>query len=127
IPAVVFTDPEVAWCGLTEAQALDRGIDVAVSRFPWAASGRATTMGTREGVTKLVIEPSTERVLGIGVAGHGAGELMGEAVMAIEMGVRVSDLHLAVHAHPTLAETLMEAASLYFGHSPHYLGRQTRS
>ncbi|MFN8585919.1 MAG: dihydrolipoyl dehydrogenase [Dehalococcoidia bacterium] len=126
IPAVVFTDPEVAWCGLTEAQALDRGIDVAVSRFPWAASGRATTMGTREGVTKLVIEPSTERVLGIGVTGHGAGELMGEAVMAIEMGVRVSDLHLAVHAHPTLAETLMEAASLYFGHSPHYLGRQTR-
>ncbi|MGE0226990.1 MAG: dihydrolipoyl dehydrogenase [Dehalococcoidia bacterium] len=126
IPAVVFTDPEVAWCGLTEAQAIDRGIDIAVSRFPWAASGRATTMGTREGVTKLVIEPSTERVLGIGITGHGAGELMGEAVMAIEMGVRVSDLHLAVHAHPTLAETLMEAASLYFGHSPHYLGRQTR-
>lgn len=126
IPAVVFTDPEVAWCGLTEAQALDRGIDVAVSRFPWAASGRATTMGTREGVTKLVIEPSTERVLGIGITGQGAGELMGEAVMAIEMGARVSDLHLAVHAHPTLAETLMEAASLYFGHSPHYLGRQTR-
>jgi len=126
IPAVVFTDPEVAWCGLTEAQALDRGIDIAVSRFPWAASGRATTMARNEGVTKLVIEPSTERILGIGITGRGAGELMGEAILALEMGTRVSDLHLAIHAHPTLAETLMEAASLYFGHSPHYIARQAR-
>jgi dihydrolipoamide dehydrogenase len=126
IPAVIFTDPEVAWCGLTEAQALDRGIDVAVSRFPWAASGRALTMGAPEGVTKLVVEPSTERILGIGITGRGAGELMGEAITAIEMGARVSDLHLAIHAHPTLAETLMEAASLYFGHSPHYIARPAR-
>jgi dihydrolipoamide dehydrogenase len=126
IPAVIFTDPEIAWCGLTEAQALDRGIDIAVSRFPWAASGRALTMGTTEGVTKLVIEPSTERILGIGITGKGAGELMGEAILAIEMGARVSDLHLTIHSHPTLAETLMEAASLYFGHSPHYIARQVR-
>jgi dihydrolipoamide dehydrogenase len=126
IPAVIFTDPEVAWCGLTEAQALDRRIDVAVSRFPWAASGRALTKGAPEGVTKLVVEPSTERILGIGITGRGAGELMGEAITAIEMGARVSDLHLAIHAHPTLAETLMEAASLYFGHSPHYIARPAR-
>jgi len=126
IPAVIFTEPEIAWCGLTEAQALDRGIDIATSRFPWAASGRAMTMGATEGVTKLVIEPSTERILGIGMTGRGAGELLGEAMLAIEMGTRVSDLHLTIHAHPTLAETLMEAASLYFGHSPHYIARQSR-
>jgi dihydrolipoamide dehydrogenase len=126
IPAVIFTDPEIAWCGLTETQARERGLEVEVSRFPWVASGRASTMGRSDGVTKLVIEPGTERILGIGITGAGAGELMGEAMLAVEMGTRVSDLHLTIHAHPTLAETLMEAASLYFGHSPHYIARQSR-
>ena len=126
IPAVVFTDPEVAWCGLTETQARDRGIEVRVSSFPWLASGRSVTMGRLDGLTKLVVEPDTERILGIGIVGRGAGELMGEAVTAIEMGTRVEDLHLAIHAHPTLAETLMEAASLYYGQSPHYIARPPR-
>ena len=126
IPAVVFTDPELAWCGLTEGQARERGIPFEVSRFPWAASGRNITMGRTDGLTKLIIEPGTERILGIGIVGVGAGELMGEATLAIEMGTRVTDLHLTVHAHPTLAETLMEAGSLYFGHSPHYIARAPR-
>lgn len=126
IPAVVFTDPEVAWCGLTEMQARERGIEVSISKFPWIASGRSVTMGRLDGITKLIIEPDTERILGIGIAGRGAGELMGEAVTAIEMGTRVQDLHLAIHAHPTLAETLMEAASLYYGQSPHYVARPPR-
>ena len=126
IPAVVFTDPEVAWCGLTETQARDRGIEVRVTSFPWIASGRSVTMGRLDGLTKLIVEPDTERILGIGIVGKGAGELMGEAVTAIEMGTRVEDLHLAIHAHPTLAETLMEAASLYYGQSPHYIARPTR-
>lgn len=126
IPAVVFTDPEIAWCGLTEAQARERGIEVEVTRFPWAASGRAVTIGRADGVTKLLVEPGTGRIIGIGIAGPGAGELMGEAALAIEMGTRVSDLHLTIHAHPTLSETLMEAASLYFGQSPHYIARAPR-
>jgi dihydrolipoamide dehydrogenase len=126
IPAVVFTDPEIAWCGLTEAQAHEQGIPVEVSRFPWAASGRTITMGRNDGLTKLLIEPRTERILGIGIVGSGAGELIGEAVLALEMGTRVEDLHLTVHAHPTLSETLMEAASLYYGQSPHYIARPPR-
>ena len=127
IPAVIFTDPEVAWCGLTETQARERAIPIEVSRFPWAASGRAITIGRTDGMTKLIIESGTERILGIGITGPGAGELMGEAVLAIEMGTTVSDLHLTIHAHPTLAETLMEAASLYFGHSPHFMARPPRT
>lgn len=126
IPAVIFTDPEVAWCGLTETQARERAIPIEVSRFPWAASGRALTMGRSDGLTKLIIESGTERILGIGITGPGAGELIGEAVLALEMGATVTDLHLTVHAHPTLAETLMETASLYFGHSPHFIARPPR-
>lgn len=119
IPAVVFTDPEVAWCGLTEAEAKAKGIEVTVSKFPWGASGRALTFDRPDGVTKLIVEPESERLLGIGIVGHGAGELIAEGVLALEMGATVKDLALTVHPHPTLSETLMEAAEMFFGHATH--------
>src|SRR4051812_16016243 len=121
IPAVVFTDPEVAWCGLTEAEAKTRGIQVQVSKFPWAASGRALTFDRPDGLTKLIIEPDTERILGVGIVGHGAGELIAEGVLAVEMGATVKDLALTVHPHPTLSETLMEAAEAFYGHATHIM------
>ncbi len=124
IPAVVFTDPELAWTGLTETEARMQGIDIEVSSFPWGASGRATTIGRNDGVTKLILEPGTERVLGVGIAGSGAGELIAEATLAVEMGARADDLRLTIHAHPTLSETVMEAAELFFNTSPHYIGRR---
>ena len=119
IPAVVFTDPEVAWCGLTENEAREKGIEVKVSRFSWAASGRALANDKTDGVTKLIIEPETERILGVGMVGSGAGELISEGVLAIEMGATAKDLAEAVHPHPTLSETLMEAAEAFYGHSTH--------
>jgi dihydrolipoamide dehydrogenase len=119
IPAVVFTDPEVAWCGLTESDAAQAGRSVAVSRFPWTASGRALTLGGRDGVTKLVIDPETERVLGVGITGPGAGELIAEGVLAVEMAALATDLELSIHPHPTLSETIMEAAGAFHGRSPH--------
>jgi dihydrolipoamide dehydrogenase len=124
IPAVVFTDPEVAWAGLTENEARDQGIPFEIARFPWIASGRATTLERNDGLTKLVLEPRTERILGVGIAGVGAGELIAEGVLAVEMGARVADLMMTIHAHPTLSETLMEAAGLHLGHSSHYIPRQ---
>jgi dihydrolipoamide dehydrogenase len=124
IPAVVFTDPEVAWCGLTEAEAKEKGITVQVSKFPWAASGRALTFDRPEGVTKLIVDPETERVLGVGIVGHGAGELIAEGVLAIEMGATVKDLELTVHPHPTLSETFMEAAEAFYGHATHIFARK---
>lgn len=123
VPAVVFTDPEIAWCGLTEEEAEAEGMDVNVSRFPWAASGRATTLNRNEGVTKLVTEPETNRVLGVGLCGVGAGELVAEGTLAVEMGATAEDLLLTIHPHPTLSETLMEAAELIYGPSTHYKGR----
>jgi len=117
IPAVVFTDPEVAWCGLTEAEAKQKGKEVQVAKFPWAASGRALTFDRTDGLTKLIIDPESERILGVGIVGYGAGELISEAVLAIEMGATAKDLALAVHPHPTLSETLMEAAEVFYGHS----------
>ncbi len=119
IPAVVFTDPEIAWCGLTETQAKSENRPVEIARFPWAASGRATTMDRGDGLTKLLIDSETERILGIGIAGSGAGELIAEGALAIEMGALASDLKLTIHPHPTLSETLMEAAEVFFGQSTH--------
>jgi dihydrolipoamide dehydrogenase len=119
IPAVVFTDPEVAWCGLTETEARDQGIDVQIARFPWAASGRAMTLDRDEGLTKLVIDTETERILGVGLVGPGAGELIAEGVLAVEMAALASDLKLSIHPHPTLSETMMEAAEVFFGQSTH--------
>jgi dihydrolipoamide dehydrogenase len=119
IPAVVFTDPEVAWCGLTEDEARGQGRKVAVARFPWAASGRAMTLGRDDGLTKLVIDPDTERILGVGIVGPGAGELIAEGVLAVEMAALAGDLRLSIHPHPTLSETMMEAAEVFFGQSTH--------
>jgi len=115
IPAVVFTDPEIAWAGLTETEAAARGRKVEVARFPWAASGRAQAAGRTEGMTKWLIDPASDRVLGCGIMGPGAGELIGEAVLAIEMGAAVSDLAHSIHPHPTLSETLHAAAEVYLG------------
>jgi len=119
IPAVVFTDPEIAWAGITENQAIEKGIKFELAKFPWAASGRATTLDRNDGVTKLIIDPDTERILGIGICGPGAGEMIAEGVLAIEMGATVKDLALTIHPHPTLSETVMEAAELFYGHSSH--------
>jgi dihydrolipoamide dehydrogenase len=119
IPAVVFTDPEIAWCGLTEEQAKREGRRFEVAKFSWGASGRATTLGRNDGLTKLLVEVGTQRVLGVGIVGAGAGELIAEGVLAIEMGAVVSDLKLSIHPHPTLSETVMEAAEVFFGQSTH--------
>ncbi|MGD8779629.1 MAG: dihydrolipoyl dehydrogenase, partial [Ignavibacteria bacterium] len=119
IPAVVFTDPELAWAGLTENQAKEKGIKVEVARFPWAASGRATTVGRNDGLTKLIIDPETERILGVGIVGVNAGEMISEGVLAVEMASLASDIGLSIHPHPTLSETVMEAADVYLGHSVH--------
>jgi dihydrolipoamide dehydrogenase len=127
IPAVVFTDPELAWCGLTETEAKEKGIPVQVAKFPWAASGRALTLDRTDGVTKLVIDPESERILGVGIVGRGAGELIAEGVLAIEMGATAKDLALCVHPHPTLSETLMESAEVFFGHSTHTFTRKDSS
>ncbi len=120
IPAVVFTDPEIAWCGLSENQATKEKRTIEVARFPWAASGRAVTLDRSDGVTKLILDPETHRVLGVGIAGPGAGELIAEGVLAVEMGALASDIQYAIHAHPTLSETVMEAAEVFFGHSSHF-------
>jgi len=119
IPAVVFTDPEIAWCGLTEIDAAKAGLEVTVAKFPWAASGRALTLDRTEGLTKLIIDPKTQRVLGMGIVGVGAGEMIAEGVIAIEMGAVAQDLKLSIHPHPTLSETVMEAAESFFGQSTH--------
>jgi dihydrolipoamide dehydrogenase len=119
IPAVVFTDPEIAWAGLTEAQARQTGRAVTVAKFPWAASGRAITLDRIDGMTKLLIDPGTERILGVGIVGSGAGELIAEGVLAIEMGANATDLKLSIHPHPTLTETLMESAEAFFGQATH--------
>ena len=119
IPAVVFTDPEVAWCGLTETDAQKQNREVVVARFPWAASGRALTLDRPDGMTKLILDPKTERVLGVGIVGPGAGELIAEGTLAVEMGANAADVKLTIHAHPTLSETLMESAEVFFGHATH--------
>jgi dihydrolipoamide dehydrogenase len=115
IPAVVFTDPEIAWCGLTETQAQKENRNIKVAKFPWAASGRALTLDRTEGMTKLIIDPDSERVLGVGIVGVGAGELISEGVLAVEMAALAGDLELTIHPHPTLSETIMEAAEVFYG------------
>jgi dihydrolipoamide dehydrogenase len=115
IPAVVFTDPEIAWAGLTETEAKRQGRKVEVVQFPWAASGRALAVGRTEGLTKWIIDPETSRVVGCGIVGVSAGDLISEAVLAIEMGCAVRDVVDAIHPHPTLSETLGFAAEVYFG------------
>ena len=120
IPAVIFTAPEIAWCGLSETQAQKEGREVAISKFPWAASGRATTLDRNEGMTKLILDPKTEIVLGMGIVGPEAGEMIAEGVLAVEMGVTAGKLKTTIHAHPTLSETVMESAELFFGRSSHF-------
>jgi dihydrolipoamide dehydrogenase len=119
IPAVVFTDPEVAWCGLTETQAEKENREIKVAKFPWGASGRAVTLDRPEGMTKLIVDPRTERVLGVGIVGVGAGELIAEGVLAVEMAALASDVAMTIHPHPTLSETVMESAEVFFGTSTH--------
>ena len=117
IPAVVFTDPEIAWTGLTETQAGKEGREIKVAKFPWAASGRALTVDRTEGMTKLILDPTTDRVLGVGIVGVGAGELIAEGTLAIEMAALAQDIALTIHPHPTLSETIMQSAEVFFGTS----------
>lgn len=124
IPAVVFTDPEIAWAGLTETEAQKQGIKVSIAKFPWGASGRAQTLGRGEGLTKLIIDPESERIIGVGLTGAGAGELIAEGVLAIETGAKAKDLALAIHPHPTLSETMMEAAEVFYGTATHIYKRK---
>lgn len=119
LPAVVFTDPEIAWCGLTETEAKAQGLEITVAKFPWGASGRATTLARNDGLTKLIVDPKSQRILGMGLVGSGAGELVAEGVLAIEAGLPVHDLAKAIHPHPTLSETVMEAAEVFAGTPTH--------
>ena len=125
IPAVIFTDPEIAWCGLTEEAAKTSGQQVTIARFPWAASGRATTLGRNDGLTKLVLDAESGRVLGVGICGVGAGELVAEGVLAIEMGAMAEDVAASIHPHPTLSETVMEAAETFHGQATHLFTSKT--
>ena len=124
IPAVVFTDPEIAWCGLTETEARQEGREIRVAKFPWGASGRALTLGRTDGLTKIIFAAETQSVLGVGITGQGAGELIAEACLAVEMAAVAEDLVATIHPHPTLSETVMEAAEVLFGHSSHFYRKQ---
>jgi dihydrolipoamide dehydrogenase len=127
VPAVVFTDPEIAWCGLTETEAHKQLRKVVVKKFPWAGSGRALTLGRREGLTKVIVDPETERVLGVGIVGVDAGEMLAEAMLAIEMSASARDLAMTMHAHPTLSETVAEAAEAFYGGGVHQLPARKES
>jgi len=124
IPAVVFTDPELAWCGLTEAEAKERGVKYEVAKFPWAASGRAMSFDRTDGLTKMLMDTESGRVLGVGIVGPGAGELIAEGVLAIEMCALAADIGMTIHPHPTLSETIMEAAEAFYGHATHTFARK---
>jgi dihydrolipoamide dehydrogenase len=124
IPAVVFTDPEIAWCGLTETVAKESHVKVEIAKFPWGASGRAQTLGRSDGMTKLIIDPASEKVLGVGIVGPGAGDLISEGALAIHMGATARDMANTMHPHPTLSETLMEAAEVFYNSAPHILPRK---
>lgn len=126
MPAVVYTDPQLAWAGVREHDAREEGRKIKVARFPWSASGRAVTMQATSGMTKLIVEPETERVIGFGIVGRDAGEMIGEGVLAIEMGAVAEDLALTVHAHPTLSETEGEVAEAFLGQATHILSSRKR-
>jgi dihydrolipoamide dehydrogenase len=123
IPAVVYTDPQIAWCGMTEEQAREENRNVKVQRFPWKFSGRATTMGAPEGLTKIIVDPDTGRILGVGITGRDTEGLISEGVLAIEMGALAEDMALSIHPHPTLSETEGEAAEIFLGSATHILNR----
>ena len=123
IPAVVYTDPEIAWCGLTESEASRQGLSVKVGVFPWAASGRAATLNRGDGLTTIVADEESGRVLGMGIVGVNAGEMIAEGVLAIEMGAVAEDIAMCIHAHPSLSETVMEAAESVMGGSTHFFQR----
>jgi dihydrolipoamide dehydrogenase len=124
VPAVVFTDPEIAWCGLTETEAKSKGMKVQIAKFPWGASGRAQTLSRPDGVTKLILDPDTEQILGMGITGVGAGELIGEGVLAVDNGLKAKDLAHSIHPHPTLSETIMESAEAFYGEATHTYKRR---
>ena len=126
IPSVVYTDPELAWCGVTESEAKEKKLNYKVTKFPWAASGRATALNRNDGLTKMIFEQETGQVIGVGIVGVGAGELIGEATLAVEMGATAKDIALTIHPHPTTTETIMESAELFFGHSDHYIAPKKR-
>ncbi len=119
IPAVIFTDPEIAWCGLTETDAKKENREITIAKFPWAASGRSLTLNRSDGFTKLIIDTDTERILGGGIVGPGAGDLISEIILAVEMEANAADIKLSIHPHPTLSETIMESAEVFFGQSTH--------
>ena len=121
VPAVMFTDPEIAWCGITENEAKENKLDYEIAKFPWAASGRALTINRTDGLTKLIVDKKTKRVLGVGIVGPGAGELISEGILAVEMSALAEDLAPSIHPHPTLTETFMEAAESIYGNSTHKL------
>jgi dihydrolipoamide dehydrogenase len=126
IPAVVYTDPQIAWCGLTEEEARAQNIPIKVQRFPWKFSGRATTMGAPEGLTKILVDPDSGRIVGVGICGRDTEGLISEGVLAIEMGALAEDMALSIHPHPTLSETEGEAAELYLGSATHILSQKTK-
>ena len=119
IPAVIFTDPEIAWAGLTQKDAEAQNVPHDVLKFPWAASGRAVSIARTEGLTKMLVDPQTKRVLGVGIVGAGAGEMISEGVLAVEMGAVARDVMESIHPHPTLSETVMESAELAYGAATH--------
>jgi len=128
MPAVVFTDPEIAWCGLSETEAKKQNREVKVSAFRWGFSGRASTIGRNDGLTKVIVDPANDQILGVGIVGFGAGDLISEAVVAIEMGATAQDVAMCIHPHPTLSETIGEAAEMLHGLSSHvFVSRKAKS
>jgi dihydrolipoamide dehydrogenase len=124
IPAVVYTDPQVAWCGITEDEARKQKKPIKVERFPWKFSSRATTMDAPEGLTKIIVDPETGRILGLGITGRNTEGMISEGVLAIEMGALAEDIALSIHPHPTLSETVAEAADIFLGGATHILPKQ---